>query len=83
MSLNIKSAEAHALARRLAEETGETLTRAVTVALRERLQRLERTDEPEAKARDLLRIGRRCADSLVKRPVDSGEWLYDEHGAPK
>ena len=41
MSLNIKNPEAHALAARLAEKTGETLTEAVTTALRERLARLE------------------------------------------
>ena len=44
MSLNIKNPEAHALAARLAKKTGETLTDAVTIALRERLERLERTD---------------------------------------
>ena len=43
MSLNIKNPEAHALAARLAKKTGETLTDAVTIALRERLERLERT----------------------------------------
>ena len=37
MSLNIKNPEAHALAARLAKKTGETLTEAVTTALRERL----------------------------------------------
>ena len=41
MSLNIKKPEAHALAERLAKLTGETLTEAVTTALRERLARLE------------------------------------------
>ena len=45
MSLNIKNPEAHALAARLAKKTGETLTDAVTTALRERLERLERTTE--------------------------------------
>jgi antitoxin VapB len=43
MSLDIKNPEAHALAVRLAKKTGETLTEAVTTALRERLERLERT----------------------------------------
>ena len=44
MSLNIKNPEAHALATRLAQKTGETLTEAVTIALRERLERLERAE---------------------------------------
>jgi antitoxin VapB len=39
MALSIKSDEADRLARELAEETGETLTEAVVVALRERLER--------------------------------------------
>ena len=37
--LNLKSGEAHRLASELAELTGESLTLAVTVALRERLAR--------------------------------------------
>ena len=41
MSLNIKKPEAHALAERLAKLTGETLTEAVTTALRERLARID------------------------------------------
>ena len=42
MSLNIKNPEAHKLARELAECTGESLTEAVTLALRERLERIQR-----------------------------------------
>jgi antitoxin VapB len=39
MALNIKSAEADRLARELAARTGESITEAVTKALRERLDR--------------------------------------------
>jgi antitoxin VapB len=39
MALSIKSDEADRLARELAAETGETLTDAVVIALRERLDR--------------------------------------------
>lgn len=49
-SLNIKSTEAHRLAHELAEATGETLTAAVTVALKERLER-----EGSARRRKLRR----------------------------
>ena len=38
MTLNIKDPEAHKLAQTLAKETGESMTHAVTQALRERLQ---------------------------------------------
>jgi antitoxin VapB len=40
MALNIKDDQADRLARELAAETGETITTAVAVALRERLERL-------------------------------------------
>jgi antitoxin VapB len=83
MTLNIKDPEAHELARRLAERTGETMTRAVTEALRERLARLTRAQKPEATAADLLAIGRRCAATLKGKPVDHGSLLYDERGLPK
>jgi hypothetical protein len=42
MTLNIRDPEAHKLARKLADRTGETMTRAVTEALRERLARVSR-----------------------------------------
>ena len=42
MALCIKDPEADRLARELARQTGESLTQAVVVALRERLQRERR-----------------------------------------
>lgn len=42
MRLNIKDPEAHRLAQAVAAQTGETMTRAVTKALRERYERLQR-----------------------------------------
>jgi antitoxin VapB len=83
MSLNIKDPEAHKLAQKLAQETGETLTRAVTEALRERLARVSRAHKPQNTADDLLAIGRRCAATLKRKPVDHASLLYDEHGLPK
>lgn len=46
MSLNIKSREAHELAAELARLTGESMTKAVTEALRERLERKRRERAP-------------------------------------
>jgi antitoxin VapB len=83
LTLNIKDPEAHELARKLAEQTGETMTRAVTEALRERLERVMRASKPEATADDLLAIGRRCAATLKGRPVDHESLLYDDRGLPK
>jgi len=55
MSLNIKNPKAHELARRVARLTGETLTEAVTTALRERLARLEQAEgSDEALYRKLM-----------------------------
>ena len=83
MSLNIKDAEAHKLAQALAEETNQTMTRAVTEAIRERLERVRRQRKPEATVADLLSIGRRCARNLRGKTVDHGAMLYDERGLPR
>jgi antitoxin VapB len=84
MSLNIKNAEAHRLAQELAQLTGESLTTAVTLALRERLERT-RGSVQRPLAERLLRIGQDCAARLKEpyRSVDHGELLYDEMGLPK
>jgi antitoxin VapB len=42
MGLNIKHEETHRLAVQLTALTGETITAAVTVAIRERIERLQR-----------------------------------------
>jgi antitoxin VapB len=82
MSLNIKDPEAHRLAQQIARATGETMTRVVTEALRERLSRLER-QSALASVEELLAIAARAA-SHVKRPYPPhAELLYDEHGLPR
>ncbi|HXN50716.1 MAG TPA: type II toxin-antitoxin system VapB family antitoxin [Candidatus Acidoferrum sp.] len=83
MSLNIKDPQTHKLAQTLAEETGESMTRAVTTALEERLARVRRSRKQAAKASELLRIGRRCASYLKGTPVDHAAILYDEKGLPR
>lgn len=81
MSLNIKDPETHELAAALAKATGESMTRAVTMAIRERLERIR--NQRRASPTELLAIGVRCAGSLTSRPADHGELLYDELGLPK
>lgn len=86
VSLNIKNPEAHALAARLAQKTGETLTEAVMTALRERLARLEHKpdfDEERYQALKALVEGSRDLWSEALLSVDHGELLYDERGLPK
>ena len=84
MSLNIKNDEAHRLAQELARLTGESLTAAVTEAVRERLTRLRRADGGSLADR-LVAIGQDCARRLKPRyrTVDHGELLYDERGLPR
>ncbi len=82
LSLNVKDPEAHRLAQAIAAETGETMTRAVTEALRERYQRLQRR-RGKASVEELRAIARRAAVH-VKRPyLDHAKLLYDENGLPK
>jgi antitoxin VapB len=44
-SLNIKNQETYRIAKELARTTGESVTTAVTIALKERLQREKRNDK--------------------------------------
>jgi antitoxin VapB len=82
VNLNVKDPEAHRLAEAIAQETGETITRAVTEALRERYERLQRR-RSKASLDELRAIAGRAA-AHVKRPyLDHAELLYDEHGLPK
>ena len=53
MSLNIKNEETHQLARELAALTGESMTGAITVALRERLERERHERSAEIRLRRL------------------------------
>jgi antitoxin VapB len=86
MSLNIKNPEAHALAARLAQKTGETLTEAVVRSLRERLERLEETAEAQEERYKALKALVKDSRQLWRDPflsVDHGDLLYDERGLPK
>ena len=85
MTLNIKNEETCRLARDLARLTGETMTGAITLALRERLAREERRHDLDARVEELLAIGRRCAESLQPGPsaAEHGDLLYDDHGLPR
>ena len=85
MGLNIKNNETCRLANELARLTGETMTGAITVALRERLEREKRERSAEALVREMRAIAERCAKLMGPGPsaVEIGEMLYDEQGLPK
>jgi antitoxin VapB len=84
MGLNIKNDETYRLVKELAKLTGETLTGAVTQAVRERLDRLHHARGGRLADR-LLLIGTDCAARLKEpfRSADHGDLLYDEHGLPR
>ena len=81
MGLNIKNEEAHRLAAQLAALTGETMTKAVTEAIRERIERVQRQrNVPEIleRAREIIR-----KSGGAQPYTDHAELLYDEDGLPK
>lgn len=83
MALNIKKDETHKLAQRLAQLTGENMTEAITIAVRERLDRVRRERHPKISDR-ILAIGKDFAARLKEtgKTLDE-EFLYDENGLPK
>ena len=83
MQPNIKNQEAHILASALADLTGESLTVAVTAALRDKLERERRRRGAGVIADRLMAIGRRYAglpDAEGRTPEDI--LGYDENGLP-
>ena len=84
MSLSIRSDEAGRLARELASLTGETMTAAVTAALRERLENVRR-ERCGSLADRLVAIGKDCAARLNEpfRSVEHGDLLYRDDGLPR
>ncbi len=81
--LNIKNPETRRLASELARLTGESVTEAVTAALKERLDWINTPKSREGIAEKLLEIGRRAAARPVLDSRHSDDILYDEFGLPK
>jgi len=80
MTLSIKDPDASALARQLAQETGESLTTAVAQALRERLARLRSRRGRRSAAERVLRV----AWALPRLDSRAPDQIlgYNEHGVP-
>ena len=83
MSLNIKSPEAHELAAELARLTGESMTKAVTEATRERLEREKGKREEDKLFAELMEIAEQCAAYPRRDERSLEELLYDERGLPR
>ncbi len=75
MALSIKTAEADELARSLARLTGESMTKAVTIALRERLarERARRAGSADLPAR-VAAFTEQLRPAYDTRPVSRAEW---------
>jgi antitoxin VapB len=82
MCLSIKDSEAHRLARAISHATGESMTRVVIEALRDRLAKIERR-KSRASVEELLAIADRAAKHVKHPYVDHADFLYDERGIPK
>ena len=81
MALNLKSREAHELAKKLSELTGRSMTQSVVDALREAVER--RTPRGTAKRELLERIAAHCAALPVLDDREPDRILgYDENGLP-
>ena len=84
MSLNIKNDETCRLADELARLTGETKTGAITVALRERLERERRRRGSDNRLQEMRAIAERCSQLMGSGTpsIDHGDTLYDKRGLP-
>jgi len=89
MQLNIKSEEARRLATALARETGESLTQAVTTALRDRLERVEHSRSAAGRTADVRTIQAKVALALADAgrhapsQTELDEADYDPLGLPR
>lgn len=75
MALSIKTEEADRLARELSRLTGETMTDAITQAMRERLDRLRAEQEAQSDYVSRMKaFVRQRANRYDRRPVTNQEW---------
>jgi antitoxin VapB len=84
MPISIKAPEADRLARELTAVTGETITDAVIVAMRERLHREERKQASKAQLiDDLMEIAKHCSSLPTLNNLTEDEIMgWDENGLP-
>ncbi len=85
MALSLTNPETERLAKELAKITGESITLAVTIALKERLERQEQSPEPEVRLRKLIALSNLTAPLFTdgKTSKEMFDELYDEDGLPK
>lgn len=83
MALSIRNTKTEKLARKLAAESEETITQAITRALEERLERVRGRSTSVDVAEELLKISQRCS-ALPDRDQRSADEIlgYDSAGVP-
>jgi antitoxin VapB len=81
--LNIKSEDGYRLATELSVLTGESLTSAVTEALRERLEREHRLRDRAARLRRLAALAAEIRGSLRVQGNTGHDFMYDDNGHPR
>jgi antitoxin VapB len=83
MAISIRNPLAEKLARKVAEESGESLTQAVIRSLEERLERLQGRRQAFGIEEEIMRISGRCS-TLPDLDDRSPEEIlgYDERGLP-
>jgi antitoxin VapB len=85
VALSLKNPETERLAKELARKTGENVTRAVTIALQEKLEREEKAKKCEGRMEWLEELTKRTAPLLKDLPSSDkiGDLLFDkETGLP-
>jgi antitoxin VapB len=85
MGSNIKNDQAHEMAAELAGLRGISLSKAVTDAIRNELEREKQHRAKAGLSDELLAIGRRCA-AHMRGPISSQDYaamLYDDQGLPR
>ncbi len=75
MGLNIEAEEANRLAKELSRVTGETMTEAVTRAIRERLERLQKAKGLQSDyVENVKNFVSERAPHYDRRPITKKEW---------
>jgi antitoxin VapB len=82
MNLNIKNAEAHKMAIQLAKQTGNSITAAVTEAIRRELYRTRDNSERIKRIDATLARMHKYTEGMPGS-ADIDALLYDESGLPK
>jgi antitoxin VapB len=87
MSLSIKNPETYRLVKELADLTGESMTAAVTEAVRQKLDRIraEHGEDVEGRVRRMVELAAEIRQAAPPGYFDQDfdELLYDDRGLPK